>query len=106
MQYIKDGFTLPVPFNLIPVPASIFKLIKKCFKSIKEKRTKESVNQIGGQSQIQVEEITKNIDDSNGNPISTKEPNNINTKPIKEDDKTNKTNYSVVENQKLTYRVN
>lgn len=41
MQYIKDGFTLPAPFNLIPVPESIFKLMKKCFRKIKEKKTLE-----------------------------------------------------------------
>lgn len=44
MQYIRDGFTLPVPFNLIPVPASIFKLIKDCFKSFKDKNFFDSYN--------------------------------------------------------------
>ena len=39
MQYIKDGFTLPAPFNLIPVPDSIFKFLKKCYRKIKEKKT-------------------------------------------------------------------
>jgi hypothetical protein len=39
MQYIKDGFTLPAPFNLIPAPNSIFKLLKKFCKYLKEKKT-------------------------------------------------------------------
>jgi hypothetical protein len=38
MQYIKEGFTLPAPFNLIPVPAAIFKIIKNFFKYLKEKQ--------------------------------------------------------------------
>ena len=29
MQYIKEGGSLPVPFNIIPTPKTMFNLIKK-----------------------------------------------------------------------------
>ena len=35
MEYIKEGYTLPVPFNLIPTISSIkimYNLIKSCLK--------------------------------------------------------------------------
>ena len=39
MEFIKDGATLPVPFNLIPTPAIIINLVKrvcckKCFPEV------------------------------------------------------------------------
>jgi hypothetical protein len=36
MQYIKDGGTLPVPFNTIPTPKSFYYLCKKLFKMIQK----------------------------------------------------------------------
>ena len=32
MEYIKEGFTLPVPFNLIPRPISIYVSLKNMLK--------------------------------------------------------------------------
>jgi hypothetical protein len=31
MEFIKEGSVLPIPFNIIPTPASIFDIIKKIF---------------------------------------------------------------------------
>ena len=31
MEFIKEGSVLPIPFNIIPTPASIFSIMKKVF---------------------------------------------------------------------------
>jgi hypothetical protein len=31
MEFIKEGSVLPIPFNIIPTPASMYDLIKKVF---------------------------------------------------------------------------
>jgi hypothetical protein len=46
MEYIKDGFTLPVPLNLIPCPVSTYRSIKKIVENYKEKRKLKSSNSI------------------------------------------------------------
>ncbi len=42
LEYIREGFTLPVPLNLIPAPHAIYRsnLIKKCWQRIKENQSK------------------------------------------------------------------
>ena len=80
MQYIKEGFTLPAPFNLIPVPSAIYKVIKKSFKYLKEKNPPETAEETNANNQIDQDSNTTN--------------------KAHDKDKT----YSV-ENQKLTYRV-
>ena len=39
MEYIKEGATLPVPFNIIPTPYSIYNLGKKFFNFIIKRGT-------------------------------------------------------------------
>ncbi|RMZ93459.1 short transient receptor potential channel 4, partial [Brachionus plicatilis] len=41
MTYIKEGFTLPVPFNLIPPPLTTYFEIKKFWKLLKERKALE-----------------------------------------------------------------
>jgi hypothetical protein len=60
MQYIKEGFTLPAPFNLIPVPAAIFKIIKNFFKYLKEKKQPDNLGQDNVANQIE-KENTSNV---------------------------------------------
>lgn len=38
MEYIKEGSTLPVPFNLIPTPKGVYLVSKKVFYYIWNKR--------------------------------------------------------------------
>jgi hypothetical protein len=40
MEYIKEGYTLPVPFNLIPTPLAISYTFKNLWKRIEEKKSK------------------------------------------------------------------
>jgi hypothetical protein len=49
MEYIKEGFTLPVPLNLIPTPLSTYYSFKDWLekrKDDKEKARQESVSNI------------------------------------------------------------
>ena len=32
MDYIRDESTLPIPFNIIPSPKSIFYILRSCFR--------------------------------------------------------------------------
>lgn len=109
MQYIKDGFTLPVPFNLIPVPASIFRRIKILFKKLKEKQSASSSNLSQQQQQQlpQLQSVEKNAKYNEEIQVDCANGNEANLKSIKEDEKSNRTNERIysVENQKLTYRV-
>lgn len=47
MEYIKEGSTLPIPFNIIPTPKSIILMVKR-FKDFitkeKEKTNEEAYN--------------------------------------------------------------
>ena len=40
MEYIKEGFTLPVPLNLLPTPVSTYNSIRKYIKKYKERKAK------------------------------------------------------------------
>jgi hypothetical protein len=40
MEYIKDGATLPVPFNIIPTPSKVYIAIKKIFNFILRRNVK------------------------------------------------------------------
>ena len=40
MEYIKEGFTLPVPLNLLPTPVSTYNSIKKYISKYKERKAK------------------------------------------------------------------
>lgn len=42
MTYINEGFTLPVPFNLIPAPLITYNSFKECLKNYKENRLQRS----------------------------------------------------------------
>ena len=44
MQYIKEGATLPVPFNIIPTPKTIIYLVNKVVNLCKKNESKHSVN--------------------------------------------------------------
>ncbi len=47
MEYIREGSSLPVPFNIIPTPHSLFRLGKLVFEMIlKRKMRKESPEEI------------------------------------------------------------
>ena len=40
MEFIKEGSVLPIPFNIVPTPASMFEILKRvlfCFKPTVEK---------------------------------------------------------------------
>ena len=69
MQYIKEGGSLPVPFNIIPTPKTIFNLIKKLKKS-KETRPKARIelNDLPSKNGLQSK---KNINGPNGQPALT-----------------------------------
>ena len=45
MEYIKDGSTLPVPFNIIPTFKSFYLIFKK-LKRFVIKKKKESIDEI------------------------------------------------------------
>jgi hypothetical protein len=38
MEFIKNGATLPVPFNIIPMPNVVYKLVKKLRRKFLAKR--------------------------------------------------------------------
>ena len=40
MEYIKEGFTLPVPLNLLPTPVSTYNSIKKYISKYQERKAK------------------------------------------------------------------
>ena len=42
MEYINDGFTLPVPLNLIPTPLSIYYAMKACCKKYDKSKNAKS----------------------------------------------------------------
>lgn len=49
MTYIKEGFTLPVPFNLIPAPLITYYQIKDFWQRYKEKRSLKKSQSQGSQ---------------------------------------------------------
>lgn len=42
MEYIKEGFTLPVPLNLLPTPVATYNSVKKCFVKLKERAARSN----------------------------------------------------------------
>ena len=50
MEYIKDGGTLPVPFNIIPTPKAFYISFKKIIDVFKKKKKQQS------QPKIRIEE--------------------------------------------------
>ena len=46
MEYIKDGYTLPVPLNLIPTPVSVYFSFKDWYKKYKEKNNGSASNPV------------------------------------------------------------
>lgn len=56
MEYIKDGYTLPVPLNLIPTPVAVYFSFKEWYK--KHKETKQSKESVSNPVSINVDEPT------------------------------------------------
>jgi hypothetical protein len=46
MQYIKEGFTLPVPLNLIPTPGGLFHAVKFLIDKLRHGKQLEHANSI------------------------------------------------------------
>lgn len=62
MEFIREGATLPVPLNIIPMPALILKLFRKIFYCV-FKKDKQSTNT------IEMPKINKNKN-SNGKQLN------------------------------------
>ena len=43
MDYLKEGFTLPVPLNLLPTPVSTFYSLKKFIKNYQLSKTEKKI---------------------------------------------------------------
>lgn len=46
MQYIKEGATLPVPFNIVPTPKAFMNLIKTIANLFKKKEPKKKIEDL------------------------------------------------------------
>lgn len=78
MEYINDGFTLPVPLNLLPTPVSIFYGIKTCCKKVEKTNEPEANGDINNADEPSIN-INSQMQPPNGNlpsPISKYENNN------------------------------
>ena len=76
MEYINEGFTLPIPLNLLPTPVSIFYGIKACCKKVEKTNKPEGDINYGDEPSIN---INSQMQPPNGNlpsPISKYENNN------------------------------
>ncbi len=85
MEYINDGFTLPVPLNLIPTPVSIYYMIKECLKRDEKTSISKSNGDINNIEEPSVN-INSQMQPQNG-PVSTifsKMDNNSKVKLIKQ----------------------
>ena len=69
MEYINDGFTLPVPLNLIPTPVSIYYMIKECLKRDEKTNMSKSNGDINNIEEPSVN-INSQMQPQNG-PVST-----------------------------------
>ena len=74
MEYIREGFTLPVPFNLIPRPTVIYQLIINLSKRFKQnsRHDKTSINGIM-EEQPSIYEMKSQVSICNG--FANKEKN-------------------------------
>ena len=62
MEYIKEGYTLPVPFNLIPTISSIkkmYNLVTTCWAKIKRHEQDQTNNNAGHVEGIRQKENLK-----------------------------------------------
>jgi hypothetical protein len=69
MEYINDGFTLPVPLNLIPTPVSIYYMLKECLKRDEKTSMSKSNGDINNIEEPSVN-INSQMQPQNG-PVST-----------------------------------
>ncbi|CAF1249920.1 unnamed protein product, partial [Didymodactylos carnosus] len=71
MEYIKEGATLPVPFNIIPTPKSLYYLYQKIIQRKKlRKRHQREQQQIGGEHFTQPDTFRQPFPQQNGHDIN------------------------------------
>jgi hypothetical protein len=119
MQYIKEGFTLPVPLNLVPTPSGVYHAVKCMIERLRHgDRRLEHVNSISMHSTEDLpsnlelkSQVSASLHPNNANAslryaTKSEQPNGRRREAIVQHHQSNAQHQAnTEEGQKMTYRV-